>query len=172
MHTFVHAALQTIPSIPAVSGFDVSVDLLPSLGGGAVVTFLTTLIVGVTLIALVPDYVERRMASIAAKPIDSFLYGLIVLLVLAVAITLLLAVVGAAVAALLVIVATLLWSIGATIAYLAIADRLTRRGGGWAKPLLVAAIINGGLALTGVGGLISVAVGAAGFGAVLRGYLG
>ncbi|WP_256493302.1 hypothetical protein [Natronococcus zhouii] len=40
------------------------------------------------------------------------------------------------------------------------------------KPLLVATVINGGLALTGIGGIISFLVGAVGFGAVLRDYFG
>jgi hypothetical protein len=173
MRALVHAPLGTRPSVPALSGFDVGVDLLPSLGGSAVVTFLTTLVVGGILIGLVPDYVERTTASVARNPIYSLLYGVAALLFLTVATAILfVTVIGVTVAAPLLVVTTILWSVGATIAYLAIADRLTGRGDGWAKPLLTAAIINGGLTLTGVGGLISLVVGAAGFGAVLRGYLG
>jgi hypothetical protein len=47
---------------------------------------------------------------------------------------------------------------------LAAGERLVGRGEGWLKPLLVAAAINGGL--------ISFAIGAAGFGAVLQDYFG
>jgi hypothetical protein len=64
-----------------------------------------------------------------------------------------------------------LWAVGSTVAFLAIADRLVDRGDDWLKPLLVAAAINGGLALTGVGGILALLVGIAGFGAVLRDLL-
>ena len=49
---------------------------------------------------------------------------------------------------------------------------LVGREDGWLKPLVVAALINGGLTLTGIGGLVSFAVGAAGFGALLRDWQG
>lgn len=42
---------------------------------------------------------------------------------------------------------------------------------GWFAALVVAAI-NGGLALTGIGGIVSFCVGAAGSGAVIRDWLG
>lgn len=172
MCAFAHASLQARPSVTTGSGFDVGVDLLFGLGGSAVAAFLTTLVVGGILVALVPHYVERTTASVAGNPIDSLLYGVVTLLILLVAVLVLfVTVIGVAVAVPLLVVTTILWSVGATIAYLAIADRLTGRGGGWSKPLLTAAIINGGLTLTGVGGLISLTVGAAGFGAVLRGRL-
>ena len=59
----------------------------------------------------------------------------------------------------------------AAVAFLAIADRLVDREDGWTKPLLIAAGLNGALALTGVGGIVSFGIGAAGFGAVLRDWL-
>jgi len=71
----------------------------------------------------------------------------------------------------LLIVAIVVWIVGAVIASLAIADRLIGHEDGWLKPLLVAGAINGGLALTGVRGIVSFAVGAAGLGTVLRAYL-
>jgi len=58
--------------------------------------------------------------------------------------------------------AVLVWAVG---------DRLVGHEDGWLKPLAVGAGVNGALALTAVGGVLSFAVGAAGFGAVLRDWL-
>lgn len=87
--------------------------------------------------------------------------------------------IGIPVAIPLGIAAYLLWAVGATVGYVAIALRIVDRGaaaeaGGaeaevddWLVPILVAAGLNGALALTGIGALVSVAVGAAGFGVVI-----
>ncbi|MFB6227171.1 MAG: hypothetical protein ABEH88_01060 [Halobacteriales archaeon] len=145
----------------------------PSLGGGAVGAFLTTLIIGAILIAVVPDYAQSTMTSMAREPVGSFLYGLLALLaLLVVTVALILTLIGIVVAIPLVLFTGLVWGVGAAIGYLAIADRLIGHENGWTTPLLIASIINGGLTLTGVGGLVSFAVGATGFGAVLRGFLG
>jgi hypothetical protein len=69
-------------------------------------------------------------------------------------------------------VAYLAWAVGASIAFLAVGDRLVGHEDGWTKPLLVGAAINGGLTLTGIGGIVTFGIGAAGFGAVLRDFLG
>jgi hypothetical protein len=165
-------AVETALVVGSEPGMDVGTDLASGLGGGALGAFLTTLIVGAILIAVVPEYTQSKMVAVAREPVPSLLYGLLALLALIVAIVVLvLTLIGVVVAIPLVIVATLVWSVGAVIGYLAIADRLIGHADGWLKPLLVASVINGGLALTGVGGLVSFAVGAAGFGAVLRGYL-
>lgn len=43
--------------------------------------------------------------------------------------------------------------------------------GAFLTTLIVAATINGGLTLTGIGGIVTFAVGTTGFGTVLRAYL-
>lgn len=151
---------------------DVDLRGPPGLAGGAVGAFLTTLIVGAVLTAVAPGYTERKLVEVVDDPVGSFVRGFIglVLLVLVV-VVLAITIVGILVAFPLALVAYLAWAIGATIAFLAIGDRLVGREDGWAKPLVVAAAINGGLALTGIGGLVSFVVGAAGFGAVLHDVL-
>lgn len=140
--------------------------------GSAVSAFLTTLVVGAILIAVAESYTEARMAEVLREPVGSFLYGLVCLVFLFLAIIVLaITVIGLVVAIPLMMVAFVVWAVGAAIAFLAIGDRLVGRADGWLKPLVVGAAINGGLALTGVGGLLSFAVGAAGFGAVLKKYL-
>jgi hypothetical protein len=165
--------LWSILSVPSGPGFDTAVDLAPSLGGSAVGAFLTTLIIGAILIAVVPEYTKNTMTSMAQEPVGSFLYGLLALLtLLVVTVVLIVTLIGVVVAIPLALLAGLVWAVGAAIGYIAIADRLIGHGDSWALPLLVAAVINGGLTLTGVGGLVSFGVGATGFGAVIRGYLG
>ncbi|ELY61606.1 hypothetical protein [Natronolimnohabitans innermongolicus] len=154
-------------------GVDIDVSTGDGLFGGAIGSFATVLVVGAIMIALAPDYVERLMAAIAAEPVESFGYGIVSLfglglLILALVIT----IVGILVVLPLMLLAYLLWAIGAAIAYLAIADRLIGRTGSWLPALLVAATISGALALTGIGGLLSLCIGAAGFGAVIRDYAG
>lgn len=150
---------------PRVSG-------ITSLFASALGSFLTTLIVGAILIAIAPEYSRDRMADALAEPIESFLYGIGSLLLLFIAIFVLaITIVGIIVAIPLAILAYVIWAVGAAIAFLAIGDRLVGHGDGWTKPLLVGAAINGGLTLTGIGGLLTFAIGAVGFGTVLRGYL-
>ncbi|TYL38242.1 hypothetical protein CV102_13685 [Natronococcus pandeyae] len=152
---------------------DTGLDGPSSLVSGAIGAFLTTLIIGAILVAVSPEYTERMVEDVPQDPLASFLYGFLALILLALAIAVLvLTIVGILVAIPLVIVAYLAWAVGATIALLAIGVRLVGREDGWTKPLLVAAAINGGLALTGVGGLVSFVIGAVGFGAVLRGVFG
>jgi hypothetical protein len=148
---------------------DVSLDGPSGLLGGAIGSFATTLVVGALLFALAPEYTDRIVDEVLRDPLASFLYGFLALLLLIVAIiALVVSVVGILVAIPLALFAYLLWAVGATIALVAIAERLVSREDGWVKPLLVAATINGVLALTGIGGLVSFVVGAIGFGAVLR----
>jgi len=143
-----------------------------NLVGSAVGAFLTTLVVGAILVAVTPDYTERKMASLLDEPVSSFLYGFVSLVFfLLVIIVLAITIVGIIVAIPLALVLYLVWAVGAAIAFLAIGERLVGRDGGWAKPLVVGAGINGALTLTGIGGIVTFAVGAAGFGAVLRDFL-
>lgn len=144
-----------------------------SLVGGAIGAFLTTLIVGAILVAVVPDYAERMIEEVPRDPFTSFLYGFLALILLALLIVgLVITIIGILVVIPLVVVVYLAWAVGATLAFLAIGDRLVGREDGWTKPLVVAAAINGGLALTGIGGLASFLIGAVGFGAVLRDFFG
>lgn len=168
-----------LPTVAAGFGqapFDdpgVNIEITQGLGGGAVGAFLTTLIVGVLLVALVPTYTERMTESITKEPLDSFLYGVLFLLALVVVIVaLFITIIGIVIAIPLVILTYLLWAGGSAIAFLAIGKRLFEDAEDWKKPLVVGALINGGLALTGVGGIVSFCIGAAGFGAVLRDLLG
>jgi hypothetical protein len=143
------------------------------LAGGAVGAFLTTLLVGAILLAFAPAYVSARTAEVADRPLANLGYGLVSLAFLVlVTVVLALTFVGLVVAVPLAVVTYVAWAVGSAVAFLAVGDRLVGHGDGWTRPLLVGAGINGLLALTGVGGLVSLGVGAAGFGAVVRPYLG
>ncbi|MCT9095512.1 hypothetical protein [Haloarchaeobius sp. HME9146] len=157
-----------------VQGNGVNVDVNPAFGlvGSAISAFLTTLLVGAILVALAPKYTEKMMDRVRAEPIGSAIYGIVLLvLLLLVMLILVITIIGILFAIPLGIVVFVAWAIGAAIAYLAIAERLVGLEDGWLKPLLVGAAINGGLALTGIGGIVSFCIGAAGFGAVLRNWL-
>jgi hypothetical protein len=161
--------------VPLQSGVPVDVSVRTAfldVVGGAVGAFLTTLLVGALLVALAPEYTRERMATVLAEPVGSFVYGLasLVFLVL-VTVVLAITIIGLFLAVPLALVAYVVWAVGSAVAFLAVADRLVGHEDGWTKPLLVGAGINGLLTLTGVGGLLSFAVGAVGFGAVLRDYL-
>lgn len=150
------------------SGGEIGFRLL----GSAVGAFLGTLIVGGIMILVWPDYTEARMAELIDDPGVSVLYGLLALVALVVVtIVLVVTIVGILVAIPLLILAYVVWAVGAAIAYIAIGDRLVGRVNGLFRPLLVGSAINGVLVLTGIGGLISFVIGAAGFGAVLRSWL-
>lgn len=158
------------------SGIDVDIGTVDPAGGvlgSAVGAFVTTLVVGGLLVAVAPGYVERIATRLQDEPAGSFVYGLISLAgVILVTVALVITIVGILLAIPVAILAGLIWAVGASIAFLAIGDRLVGREDGWLKPLLVGAGINGALTLTGVGGILTFAIGAAGFGAVLRDYFG
>jgi hypothetical protein len=157
----------------AEPGVNVDIGTTNGLLGGAIGAFLTTLVVGAILVAVVPEYTERMMGDVLEEPVGTFVYGIfsliaILLLTLLLAIT----IIGIVVAIPLALAAYLIWAVGGAIAYLAIADRLVGRNDDeWVKRLLVATALSGALALTGVGGILAICIGAAGFGAVLRDYL-
>jgi hypothetical protein len=154
---------------------DVNVDFDPvaNVVGSAVGTFLTTLIVGAILTAVAPEFLDDRMAAVLDDPVGSFVYGVLVLIFLALAIfVLFVTIIGIVVALPLALLAYVVWAVGATVAFLAIAERLVdREGDDWTATLLVAAALNGGLVLTGVGGILAFCIGAAGFGTVLENRL-
>lgn len=167
MYTFA-TALQSF-EVPDPSG----IDVVASLGGSAISTAVTTILLGAILVALAPAYTERKMDEVRENVVGSFVYGLVSLVfLLLVMLVLLITIIGIPLAILFGILAFVAWAIGSAIAFLAIADRLVDHEGGWLVPLLIAGGINGGLTLTGVGALVSFCVGAAGFGAVVRDYLG
>jgi len=148
------------------------IDIAFSLGSGAASAFLTTLLVGAILVALAPDYTEGRIGEIRENVVGAFVYGVISLVaLLLLSLLLFITIVGVPVAVALLVLAIALWAIGAAIAFLAIADSLVGHEDGWLVALVVAAGINGGLAITGIGGLVSFFVGAVGFGTVLRDLL-
>lgn len=124
--------------------------------------------VGGILVAFAPGYGERLVDRVADDAVGSFIYGLVVLVALVVLVVLLvISIFGIVLAIPLAIVAGIVWAVGAAVAFLAIGERLVGSDDGWLKPLVVGALINGGLTLTGIGGLVSFAVGAAGFGALV-----
>ena len=152
---------------------DVPVRGPGSLVGSGIGAFLTTLIVGGILLAVVPRYTERMVRAVSADPVKSFLYGFLGLVLLFLLVILLvITIVGILLAIPLVILAYLVWAVGATIAFLTIGDRIVGHDDGWLKPLLVAAGINGVLALTGIGSIISFVIGAVGLGTILRDFTG
>ncbi|WP_433633285.1 hypothetical protein [Halomicrococcus sp. NG-SE-24] len=147
-------------------------DPVTNVAGSAVGAFLTTLLVGGIMVAAAPEYTRQRMAQVLENPVETFIYGLVSLLVvILVTVVLVITIIGIVVAIPFLLLVWVVWAVGSAIGFLAIADRLVGHEDGWTKPLLVGAGINGLLTLTGIGGLVSVCVGAAGFGAVLRAYL-
>lgn len=139
---------------------------------GGVSAFLTTLVIGGILIAFRPTYLERMMQHVRKSPFPSLVYGFLALfLLIAVIIALAITIVGILVAIPLIILAYLIWAIGVTIVLLAIADRFVSHDDGWLKPLLLAALINAILALSGIGGIIAFFAGAIGFGAIMREFI-
>lgn len=165
--------LQLTPAPGGPMGPVSTLDRLVQVVSGAVGTFVLTLVVGAILIAVAEEYTRSRMGEVLEDPVGSFLYGIVCLVFLVLAtLVLVITIIGILVALPLILLAVLVWAVGAAIAFLAIGDRLVGHEDGWLKPLAVGAAINGALALTGVGGIVSFAVGAAGFGAVLRTYLG
>jgi len=167
--TLLRIGLQMSPPGP-VGGTDVNVTT--GLGGGGFGAFATTLVVGAILVVVAPDWTRARMRDVVDDAIGSFVYGLIgLVLVIFVVVFTFFTIIGIPFAILFGILATLLWAAGAAIGFLAIADNILGERESWVVPLLLAAAMNGLLALTGIGGLISFAVGAAGFGTVLRTWL-
>lgn len=161
------------PAVALLAQTDPEINVGGSLVGSAIDAFLTTLLVGAIMVAVAPAFTERMMADVLAEPFGTFLYGIACLLALGlVSFLLAITVIGLLLAAPLLLVAYLVWAVGSAIGYLAIAKRLIGRGDGWLKPLLVGAGISGLLALTGIGGLLGLCIGAAGFGAVLRNTFG
>lgn len=155
--------------IPGPSG----IDPAAALGGSAVSTALTTVLVGAILVALTPEYARTKIDAVREDAVGSFVYGLVSLLFLfLVVFVLAITVIGIPFALLLGLLGFVAWIFGAAIAFLAIADSLVGHEDGWIVPLLLAGAINGGLTLTGIGGLLAFCIGAAGFGTVVRDYLG
>lgn len=149
-------------------GIDVDVSLGEGVLGSAGSAFLGTILVGAILVAVLPDYTERMMAAVLDDPVGSFLYGLAaVLAVVVLTVALVVSLVGIPVLLVLAPVVAIVVIAGDAIAFLAIADRLVDSDDGWLVPLVVAGTLNGGLVLTGVGGIVAAVIGIAGFGAVV-----
>ncbi len=151
--------------------FSVFVDPL-SLLGGATTAFFTTLVFGALFVAFGPEYVERMIDTVLEEPLNSLAWGVFLMLAGAVmAFMLAITGIGLVLAIPLVFALWVVWGFGSAVAFLAVGQRLMGTEDGWPKPLLVGALINGGLALSGVGALVSLLVGAAGFGALLSDLL-
>lgn len=157
-----------------LQGGTIDVDVSPAVGvaGSALGSFLTTFLVGAVLLALVPDYANRMVETVLDDLVGSLVYGLLALVfVVLVSFVLVVTLVGIVVAIPFVMLAVAVWAVGASIAFLAIGRRLVDREDEPLVPLLVGAAINGGLVLSGVGGIVSFGLGALGFGAVLRDWM-
>jgi hypothetical protein len=149
---------------------DVFVEIPADVGvlASAVWAFLTTLVVGALAVGIVPERTEAMMERLVAEPFEALMCGVaVVLLLLLVLFALVVTVLGVLVAYPLLVVAYCCWAVGATVAYLAVADRLVGHEDGWLRPLVLAAGLSGGLTATGVGGFLGLALGVVGFGAVL-----
>ncbi|MFB6180194.1 MAG: hypothetical protein ABEI77_10775 [Halorientalis sp.] len=169
----VGAAIGTVTTLAGPAPGMPGVDPAVGLAGSAVGTFLTTLVVGAIMIAIVPEYTESKMETVRNEPVGSFVYGVVSLLfVVLVAFVFAITIIGILVAIPFVFLAILVWAVGSAVAFLSIAERLVGHEDGWLLALGLAAGMAGVLTLTGVGGIVSFCVGAAGFGAVLRDYLG
>jgi hypothetical protein len=167
----VETAVRLLAVTQPGSGFDVDVSLGQGLAGGAVGAFLTTLVVGAIAVSVFPERTEALMAAVVEDPVESFVYGILALFGLGLlTLVLVFTIIGIVLAVPLLFVAYVLWAVGAAVAYLAIADRLVGHDDGWLKALLLAAGLNGALAATGIGSVVALAVGAAGFGTILRPY--
>ena len=173
MQTLAVAAVTTLLTVAEPgSGFDLNVSVGQGLAGGAVGAFLTTLVVGAIAVAVFPERTEALMDAVVEDPVESFVYGILALFGLGLlTLVLFITLIGIVLALPLLFVAYLLWAVGAAVAYLAIADRLVGHEDGWLKALLLAAGLNGALAATGIGSVVALAVGAAGFGTILKPYL-
>ncbi|QSG07777.1 hypothetical protein [Halapricum desulfuricans] len=153
--------------------FGGSPDLVTTLVGGAVITFLATLLSGAFLTTFEPRYTDRMIDAVRARPLGSLLYGLLSMLTARLLVLLLtITVIAAPVALIVLVVAVVAAVLGATIVFLGIAGRLVDIDDHWLTALVLAAALNGGLVLTGVGGLVSLGAAAAGFGAMLNDYIG
>ncbi|AQL44427.1 hypothetical protein BV210_01205 [Halorientalis sp. IM1011] len=154
---------------PAVN---VTVDPAAGVASSAVGAFVLTVVVGAIMVTIAPKYTESKMATLRDEPVDSFVYGVLTLvLAVILLVALVFSLIGIPVAVVSFFALLLVWGVGSAIAFLAIAERLLDADDGWLKPLLLAGALNGGLTLTGIGGLVAFCIGAAGFGAVLRDYL-
>lgn len=157
--------------LQADPGIDINIGA-GSVGGGAVGAFLTTLIVGGLLVYFVPELTTRLMTRVRQDPFDVVLVGLLALVAFVVLVVLLaITIVGLPLVALLGLLAYLVGAAGGAIGFLAVADHFIGHADGWTKPLLLAAGISGLLALTGIGGLVSLVIGLAGIGAIIRWWM-
>lgn len=156
------------------SGPSVNLHVDPAVGvaSSAVGAFVLTIVVGAIMVAVAPEYTERKMAVLRDEPVGSFVYGVLTLVLAVILfVALFFSLIGIPLAFVLFFALLLVWGVGSAIAFLTVAERLVDTGDGWLKPLVVAGALNGGLTLTGIGGLVAFCIGAAGFGAVLREYL-
>jgi hypothetical protein len=153
-------------------GVNVNVDPAAGVASSAVGAFVLTVVVGAIMVTIAPEYTESKMSTLRDEPVGSFVYGVLALvLAVILLVALFFSLIGIPVAFVLFLALLLVWGVGSAIAFLTIAERLLGSDDGWLKPLLVAGALNGGLTLTGIGGLVAFCIGAAGFGAVLQDYL-
>jgi hypothetical protein len=163
------ATMECLSALLLILQTDVSIGFGASTAAGvgmsAIGAFLGTLIAGEVVLSSRLERLSQSMSFINEHPLRSFGIGVVPFVVGAVVVLVfpsftIALVVGVAVYA--------LWSIGAAVASLTIAERIVGRDEDWTKPLVVGAVFIGGLTLTGIGGIIAFCIGAAGLGAALE----
>lgn len=159
--------MHSLGGVLAVTIGDTTIDPIIGVGGSALGAFAATLVVGAILVALAPDWTRRAMQTGADEPIESILLGLVLVVGFGIGLfVLVLSIIGILVAIPLIILATILWSAGSAVGFLAIANRLVDTSEDWLAPLVLAATLSGLLTLSAIGGLLSGVVGLAGVGAL------
>ena len=108
--------------LPPEFGQGPDIDLWVGVGGGAIGAFATTLVVGTILVAVAPGLLDRTSQAVETTPVGSFVYGIVCLaFMILVTVVLVVTIVGILVAIPFVILAYLVWVVGATVAFTTIA---------------------------------------------------
>lgn len=162
-------ALSTLPALALqqVGPFPAPLSDPAILAAG--ISVVSTLLIGGLLVLAWPRYVEARVDELAANPGSGVAYGVVSLGGLLVGALLFnLTGVGILLGIPLLLAFLVLGAAGSAIGFITIADRLVDRDTGWGVPLVAAALLNGGLALTGIGGVLGSVVAAAGAGPIVH----
>lgn len=132
--------------------------------------FLVTLIAGALLLAISPNYVQRRVRDIRDEPVACFAWGIAALIALfIVSFVLAITVVGVILLFPLLLVAIAVGIVGNVLAFVAVCDGFVDSR--WVA-LLVASVV---VALTNllpvIGGIAGFVIGAIGIGAIVRRWM-
>lgn len=161
--------MECVSTLLLILQTDVSIsfggDTAAGIGISAIGAFLGTLIAGEVVLSTRLERLNRSMSFVDEHPLRSFFTGVVPFVVGAVVV---LVFPSFAIALVIGLGWYVLWSIGAAIASLTLAERIVGSDEDWTKPLVLGAALIGGLTLTGVGGIVAFCIGAAGLGAALE----